>query len=87
MTTPTTALRPRPEVMAFARLMEQKLRENDHKGHWRGYSLEILERLLREELEKLKRALMYSPPGIVARRAANVANFAMMIADNCGGLK
>jgi len=92
----------RPEVRAFAELMEQKLRENDHKGGWKKElpSLDLLPRL-REETEELDdaishwgaqvnwgKAALYLPGCIerVGREAADVANFAMMIADVCGAL-
>jgi len=39
----------RPEVAAFAVQMELKLRENDHKPHWRESSLSYLIARLREE--------------------------------------
>lgn len=90
----------RPEVEAFARLMELKLRENDHKGGWRHDCVGDLLQLLREEAAELKEALrsrvnlVNVPPALdregralIGREAADVANFAMMIADVCGALK
>lgn len=92
----------RPEVAAFAQLMEQKLRENDHKRGWRCCTVRYLSVRLGNELAELRRVLAertkfigkgrFRPdvdPGIVRRiggEAADVANFAMMIADVCGGL-
>lgn len=90
----------RPEVAAFAQLMEQKLRENDHKGGWQHESLHYLIRRVGEEYGELH-ALCYKdvnqllgvPPVLprerieaFGREAADVANFAMMIADVCGAL-
>lgn len=83
----------RPEVIAFATLMEQQLRENDWKGGWRGVpEYELLGRL-KEETEELcdaltRRATLTGERLIenVGREAADVANFAMMIADVCGAL-
>jgi hypothetical protein len=44
----------RPEVKAFAVLMEEKLRENDHKGGWTGGACSVqylLKRLIEEVAE------------------------------------
>jgi hypothetical protein len=91
----------RPEVAAFAQLMEAKLRENDHKGGWQHDGTDALLKRLREEADELQYvtetsgAWCSAPPRSVlnteerirvAREAADVANFAMMIADVCGGL-
>lgn len=77
----------RPEVLAFAKVMEQKLRENEHKGGWRNDSTWALLARLREEVGEMYDVLS-SPidPVVVGREAADVANFAMMIADNAGAL-
>jgi hypothetical protein len=92
----------RPEVAAFADLMEAQLRANDHKPGWKGESAgaDLLPRL-HEEADELREALrlwaaqvawgsaaLYLPQNIakVGREAADVANFAMMIADVCGAL-
>lgn len=91
----------RPEVAAFAQLMERTLRENDHKGGWKpcraGW---ILQRLIeetdelhhviavRDSLRRKNRGEMAETLADEAtREAINVANFALMIADVCGGLK
>jgi NTP pyrophosphatase (non-canonical NTP hydrolase) len=82
-------IRVRPEVARFAELMEQKLRANDHKGHWRGSSLSYLIARLREECGELIDAVLYeedSTPGHITEEAADVANFAMFIADVAGAL-
>ena len=87
------AVNVRPEVLAFARAMEERLRANDHKGGWttakRGYLVKRLE----EEAYELSRSLVdswiYLDAGeqtaehraAVLHEAADVANFAMMIAD------
>jgi hypothetical protein len=74
------ALNMRPEVLAFAWLMEDKLRQNDHKGGWKECSFDyLMHRLVQEQDELLKQ------PHI--SEAVDVANFAMMIADViCQGL-
>lgn len=101
----------RPEVRAFALLMEAKLRANDHKGGWKGDTTAALMQRLAEEVAELgdaaafgktpawgydgsnrgeRRTLEQYVAGIrseIGREAADVANFAMMIADVCGALK
>jgi len=126
----------RPEVAAFAQLMERALRDNDHKGGWQECSLPSLIRRLGEETAELddeiekagdrvwrdwdpeahakgsrphqQLVVSYSPvvgwrsadphaprrfqPTVedierIGSEAADVANFAMMIADNAGALK
>lgn len=92
----------RPEVAAFAQLMEAKLREKDHKGGWKDCPQGYLFRRLGEEKVELRNAwnrradwlgLGHAGAGgperwarIMGREAASVANFAMMIADRCGAL-
>lgn len=83
----------RPEVQRFALLMEQKLRENDHKGGWQRDRWRDLSRRLDEEHGELRAVAAGCSAdasaerrGEVAREAADVANFAMMIADVLGGL-
>lgn len=71
----------RPEVVAFALAMETKLRENDHKRHWRFLDRRTLSRRLTEEREELRQAFNRGDPAEVLREAADVANFAMMLAD------
>jgi hypothetical protein len=89
----------RPEVRAFADLMEAKLRENDHKGGWaNGHPCHLFDRL-KEEAGELGLVIYHGVPSArrerltvppdplkVGREAADVANFAMMIADVCGAL-
>lgn len=79
----------RPEVLAFAHIMEQKLRENDHKSHWSDCAPSWLLGRLREETTELAGAIGsgYKSPEHIGREAADVANFAMMIADVAGALK
>ena len=90
----------RPEVRAFADLMEAQLRANDHKPGWKNDSdLDLFERLGEESAELLaalhrhaKRLswgddwVMEDTAPRVGREAADVANFAMMIADVVGAL-
>lgn len=81
----------RPTVAAFAVQMELKLRENDHKPHWRESTLDYLEGRLQEEVDELIAELSYAffdgDSHNVVMEAADVANFAMFIADVAGGLE
>lgn len=83
----------RTEVITFANLMEQQLRANDHKDGWKGDTSDALHQRLLEEAEELSEALAWrsalfgdADPERIGREAADVANFAMMIADVCGAL-
>src|SRR5690606_5240346 len=76
----------RPEVAAFARAMEHKLAANDHKEHWREMRVHQLLEMLRDEVDELVRAVAdfhggMGPHRNVLDEAADVANFAMMVAD------
>lgn len=83
----------RPEVRAFADLMEAKLRANDHKPGWKtDHPLDLLSRM-RQEVGELGQELVAGSRTTrdahqlrVGAEAADVANFAMMIADVCGAL-
>ena len=89
----------RPEVQAFAVAMEETLRGNDHKGYtgWKNSNKRYLFRRLLEEAEELREAsgtwchICGHPPSTksaeeIRREAADVGNFAMMLADRCGAL-
>lgn len=71
----------RPTVAKFATYMEHKLRLNDHKPNWRTCSLGYLRQRLDQELAELNDALKCGDPRAVYDECADVANFAMMIAD------
>ena len=60
--------------------MRRKLRENSHKSHWREEPVEWLVGRLIEEMGELVRSLHGSPETVLSE-AADVANFAAMIAD------
>lgn len=84
----------RPEVQWFSCEMESVLRANDHKGGWHGEGTDGFLLMLRTEMKELEDAVegerdaMGSREEYVAwskkviREAVDVANFAMMIADN-----
>jgi hypothetical protein len=81
----------RPEVKRFAEEMERQLQANEHKGGWEDCTICHLIVELRRNSYELERAALRVDAGLtsstpsVVRRAANVANFAMMVADNWGG--
>ena len=83
----------RPEVQAFAEAMERRLRENEHKGGWKRERPAWLFKRLREEEFELwtawadRRFSLDVPVTRIVDEAADVANFALMIADVCGGLE
>lgn len=72
----------RPELKMFAQYMEHKLKLNDHKGGWEQTSIPVLFKRLREELHELEQAISTEPELNIMMEAADVANFAMMIAWN-----
>lgn len=75
-------MKPRKIVQWFALLMEQKLDENKHKNGWRQSLNTRLLRQLKGEVQELEEALLNGDPVEIAREAADVANYAMMLADN-----
>lgn len=88
-----TDLTLRPAVARFAQVMERELRENDHKGGWkqcRPADLFDLYGRLTEEVAELRTVLHRRANGDVmapvTAEAADVANFAMIIADVASGL-
>ena len=75
----------RAEVRWFAQQMELQLRANDWKGGWHDDGLAPLYGMLRQEMQELEYAIFprFEEEGErIVKEAADVANFAMMIADN-----
>ena len=64
----------------FANEMERQLEKNDYKHGWSSCADNWLLNRLRQEMKELELALKKGK-GVV-EEAADVANFAMMIADN-----
>ncbi len=60
--------------------MVNKLEENSHKGGWEKCDMTYLYHRAAQEIEELKEALFNRKR--VVSECADVANFAMMIADN-----
>ncbi len=75
----------RKPVQMFATIMEYKLRLNDHKGAGWGWGddIELFWVRLEDEVKEIRKAIDNngSVDPQVAYEAADVANFAMMIAD------
>ena len=81
----------REVVQWFGERMEEELSKNDHKRGWYGETPGWLFRRLRQELDELGRALRGTrhmrsitteqQANEIIAEAADVANFAMMIAD------
>ena len=77
--TGTRRLKLRPCVEWFAQQMERVLRQNDYKGGWQEMFIEDLIDRLHEEVSELETC--GCKPRRIIKEAADVANFAMMIAD------
>jgi NTP pyrophosphatase (non-canonical NTP hydrolase) len=78
-------------VEAFAEAIEERLQANDHKGGWVSCPPAYLLKRLRQEVKELAavcthRRYSRAPKEQVIHEAADVAAFAMMLADNVGGL-
>jgi len=73
----------RPELVKLMVFCEQKLRENEHKGHWIGEPMSYLTKRLHDEFGELKRAIdKKASQETIFRECADIVNFAMMIADS-----
>ena len=72
----------RTKIQWFFEVMLDKLVANSHKGFWDKTELRYLSMRLTQEREELRRAIEENKSAEeVAKEAADVANFAMMIAD------
>lgn len=71
----------RPVVMWFAKQMEDSLRRNDHKSGWSDIKSQDLINRIFDELDELVEANNQSDR---IQESIDVANFAMMVADNEG---
>ena len=71
-------------LLEFANEMQKKLDDNSHKTGWDQCSDAYLLNRLRQETGELARAVARKDdPKAIIREAADVANFAYFIADNC----
>jgi len=80
--TSATAPTLREEVRWFARQMEKVLRDNDDKGGWVHESTLSLVGKLLFEIGELADALENGNDEDVQKECVDIANYAMMIADN-----
>ena len=83
----------RKEVKQFAKQMEIKLRENDHKGGWSNCRLKDLWGMIGIEIHELlwelhecnvnsiSENITKNGAQKITRECADIANFAMMISD------
>lgn len=69
-------------VADFTVHMKHKLLMTRHREHWSTLDTDTLFDRLREELEELRMAIVHDDRKSIISEAADVANFAMMIADN-----
>jgi hypothetical protein len=76
----------RPELAAFAKVMESRLKENANRGDWRAFNFYYLSACLAANLGILVRAFQADKADAVLKSAADTANYAMMIADLYGNL-
>lgn len=76
----------RPEVQRFAEEMEKQLQANEHKGGWKECHFSYLIDETFRNYDRMVTHFTKNDTPAILRRAANIANFAMMVADNWGGL-
>jgi hypothetical protein len=74
----------KPAVKWFAGEMCKTLglARNQAKAHWKDCTDECLLEMLKAEVDELEATLLTNETGTVIHEATDVANFAMMIADN-----
>ena len=72
----------RPVVNCFAQQMEKMLRANDYKGGWEDSTQLFLLSKLCEEVAEVANAFQNPGTSDLTHECADVANIAMMIADN-----
>ena len=73
-----------PHVLTFAELMEHKLDQNRHKGDrevWLKDSPWALLERIKQEVRELQQAMFHIGTTNAIEECADVANFAMMVAD------
>ena len=75
----------RPAILKLAAAMEEKLRQNEHKGGWNACDHEYLLNRLLDEYQELVKAVAEYDAEAILEEAADVANFCVMIVDNVFG--
>lgn len=68
------------DIRRFVDAMKYKLRKNAHKGRWENIDHDAALALLEKEVDELREALREGNMVEIMLEAADVANFAMMIA-------
>lgn len=76
-------IKTRQAITNFSKIMEKKLKDNDHKEGWNTCNNQYLLSRMFEECFELQDAITSKNSNNICYEAADVANFAMMIADNC----
>lgn len=71
----------RPALIAFATMMEEKLKKNDHKTEWAKLPVAAHLRRLKNEIAELEMAIDYETPADVMRECADISNFSLFIWD------
>lgn len=71
------------DLRRFVDAMRYKLRRNAHKGRWEDMSIDEEFNLLRKEVEELRDAVRDGNMVEILLEAADVANFAMIVASIC----
>ena len=66
----------------FAREMDKKLEANSHKSGWSDCTLQYLSMRLTQERKELANAIRQKNKKRIIEECTDVANFAMMIAEN-----
>lgn len=67
----------------FSSEMRKKLKDNLHKQHWSVLPIPACMNRLRDEVKELEEAINSDlPKAEVVKECADIANFAMFIADN-----
>ena len=74
----------RNSVAWFSEQMEAKLAKNDHKGGWGNCELQYLSKRLTDERKELYEAIKSKDSEKIIAECADIANFALMIADRFG---
>lgn len=87
------------KVLAMATLMQHKFDKNKHKEcaimnpdgngrSWNNCDIKWLQMRLLEEFVEMQKAILDNESPIeIAKECADICNFALMIADNSGGLE
>lgn len=71
----------RPDLQRFFDAMVYKLRRNAHKGNWEDLELGRAFELMHGEIKELATAIDEGNSAEIVFEAADVANFALMIAN------